>query len=188
LVAMFVCVCMAQQMLQGVWALYTKERFAWSAGQIGVSFTMLGFAMALAQGGLLRVVNKQLGERRAVLTGLVGGSLGLATFAFAESPGMLYAGIVPFAVGAICSPAIQALISREVGPLRQGAVQGALIGIGSLTAVVGPILGTTLLSQFASSGFPGAPFLGGGVFLLLAAATALRAQPVDVVSSASTEG
>nr|AYM54199.1 major facilitator superfamily protein [Sorangium cellulosum] len=162
LTATLVCSHLAQQVLQGVWALFTEERFGWRPFEIGVSLAVAGFGMAVVQGGLIRFAMPRLGERRCLALGLAIGVVSFAGFGLAESGLAMYALILPNALGGIAAPATQALISREVGPSGQGALQGSLASLASLTAVAGPLLGASLFARFspatAAPHVPGAPF------------------------------
>jgi DHA1 family tetracycline resistance protein-like MFS transporter len=67
-------------------------------------------------------------------------------------------------------------MSRQVPDDAQGELQGAINAANSLTAIIGPLLATQLFNFFtrAPKGsfyyFPGAPFLGAGILVLIAAA------------------
>jgi DHA1 family tetracycline resistance protein-like MFS transporter len=86
-------------------------------------------------------------------------------------------------------------MSKQVGSDEQGALQGALTSLTSLTAVVGPILATSLFSRFTAPTavvtLPGAPFFSGAAFflggLMLALATFRRSRataPAPVTAGA----
>ncbi|WP_437680064.1 TCR/Tet family MFS transporter [Sorangium sp. So ce131] len=162
LAATLVCCTLAQHILQGVWALSTEQRFGWRPVDIGVSLAVAGFGMAVVQGGLIRLVMPRLGERRCVALGLAVGVVSFAGFGLAQSGLAMVALILPNALGGIAAPAAQALVSREVDPSGQGALQGSLASLASLTAVAGPLLGASLLARFAPATavprVPGAPF------------------------------
>jgi DHA1 family tetracycline resistance protein-like MFS transporter len=185
-----VCGYLAQMILQSVWALFNEGRFGWTPADIGFSLAMVGLCSALVQGGLIRAIIPRLGERRALLVGLLLNIGGFVGFAFAARGWMIYAIIVPFSLGGISGPAVQALISREIGPDEQGELQGALASLNSLTSIAGALIGTRLFERFGPAGavphFPGAPFLAAAIFnalgLLLAArlfGTMPRSGPAD---------
>ena len=54
-----------------VWAYFTQARFGWGPGMIGVSLASFGIAMAVVQGGLIRIILRYLGDRGTVIYGLV---------------------------------------------------------------------------------------------------------------------
>lgn len=178
------CAFMSQMILQGVWALSSQARYGWSVRQVGVSLMVVGLGMAVVQGGLVRVIVPRLGERRALLVGLAISATGYAAMGWAPYGWMVYAFVALLALGGISGPAVQAIITPEVGPKEQGALQGAINSLQGLAAIVGPTLGTSLLAWFAPQSaavrLPGAPFYAAAVFSaagLLLAARALAGMP-----------
>ena len=157
-----VCAYLAQQILQAVWALYTQERFDWLPLQIGISLAVVGIMTGVVQGGFVRIAMRRLGEEKSVLVGLVFNIIGFVAFGLATEGWMMYALLVPFSLGGIAGPAIQSLLTRQVGPSEQGELQGSLASLQSVTAIIGPIIATGLFSRFAPAGasphVPGAPF------------------------------
>jgi DHA1 family tetracycline resistance protein-like MFS transporter len=169
---------LAQQISINVWALYTQDRFGWGPVGIGASLTSAGIGSAIAQGGLVRVIVPRLGERRTMLCGLALATIGLGAFGIATSGWMFYALIAVLSLGGIAGPATQALLSREVGADAQGELQGSLASLGSITAIAGPILGTSLFARYApaaaSPRVPGAPFFAAAALDVVAFILALR--------------
>jgi len=152
----------AQQILQSVWVLYTESRFAWKPLDNGLSLALVGLGFGVVQAVLTRFAVAGLGERRAVLGGLLLNAAGLLGYGLATHGWMMYAIIVVWCLGGVAGPTIQGLISREYGPDEQGVVQGALTGMQSLIGIVGPVLGTGIFGYFTGAGAPvqapGAPF------------------------------
>jgi len=163
-----VCSFLAQFVLQSTWALYSQARYGWTFRQVGFSFMAVGLSMALVQGLLVRAMMPVLREKRALVLGLAFGATGYALIGLASRGWMLYAFIPMLALGGIAGPAVQAIITREVGPKEQGELQGALNSLQGLTAIVGPIIGTSLLAQFGTDAsvvhLPGAPFFAACFF------------------------
>lgn len=173
-----VCSYLAQNILQSVWALYTGARYGWNPLQIGLSLTVVGVAAALVQGGLVRVIIKPLGERRALIVGLLFAIAGHLSFGAATHGWLMYVLIFPFALGGIGGPAVQALLSREVSASEQGELQGSLSSLMSVTAIAGPIIGTELFARFgpkdAHPYVPGAPFFAAAALCTIGLLLALR--------------
>jgi DHA1 family tetracycline resistance protein-like MFS transporter len=140
---------------------------------VGASLSLVGLLVAIVQVGLLRVVNPRLGNDRSVYVGLGFYSLGMLLFAFATQSWMMYAFLVPYCLGGIAGPALQAIISGHVPPNEQGELQGALTSLMSVTSIVGPLLMTNLFYFFTKKGapvyFPGVSFLLGAVLMLMSA-------------------
>ena len=105
-------------------------------------------------------------------------TLGLILFAFANQSWMMFAILIPYCLGGIAGPALQAVMSNQVPANEQGELQGALTSMMSLTSILGPLLMTYLFSHFTQHGnnvyFPGAPFLVGGAFMFVSMILVMR--------------
>lgn len=155
---------MAFSILQSIWVLYTTYRFGWNVQQTGLSLMLVGLVSTIVQGGLVRLVVERLGERRSVV---LGQGVGVATFTLyglASQGWMMYATILLGGLGQVSAPASQSLISKSISPREQGAVQGALAALVSLTGIVGPLLGNFVFGQFARP--EAAPWLVGMPFFI----------------------
>lgn len=155
--------------LYSTWLFSTTLRFGWGAAQNGITFAVMGLLAALVQGLLVGPAVKRLGERRSILIGLSASVLSFLAYALAPQGWMIYAIIAVSSIAALDEPASQALISSSVGEDEQGAVQGALASVLSLTRIVGPLIATNTFAYFVSPAtplyFPGAPFAVGAVLI-----------------------
>ena len=171
-----VLVYIAAHSVQSTWSFFTIERFQWSEGMIGISLAVVGVLVAAVQGGLIRVVNPILGNERSIYIGLALNTLGLFLFAFASETWMMFAFLVPYCLGGIAGPALQAIISNHVPANEQGELQGALTSLISLTTIIGPLVMTNLFAYFTQPNTPvhfsGAPFLAGAILMLASAIVA----------------
>lgn len=178
LVISLVCVYIAAHSVQSTWGFFTIEQFKWDEKMIGYSLGVVGILVAFVQGFLIRFTTPKLGPERSVYIGLGLYALGLLLFAFASETWMMYAFLVPYALGGIAGPALQALMSNQVPANEQGELQGGLTSIMSVTSIIGPPLMTGLFAWFTnpkhSIHFPGAPFLAGAVLMLLSLIFAMR--------------
>lgn len=178
LTATMACSFLAQFILQSVWALQTQARFGWSIREVGLSLMAVGVSTAIVQGALVRRVVASIGERKALVAGIVASMLGFVAFGFADRGWLMYAFILPFAFGGVAGPAMQAMITREIPPTEQGEVQGSISGLQGIAAIFGPIVGTQLLGAFGTPGaqpyVPGAPYFASAVLSLLGLLFALR--------------
>jgi DHA1 family tetracycline resistance protein-like MFS transporter len=175
----FVFFALAQRGLETIWVLYTQHRYGWDELQNGLSLALVGVMAAIVQGGLIRRVVPRWGERRSVKIGLIVASLAFVCYGLAPSGAWVLPVIVFGAFGGIAGPAVQSLVTGAVDPSQQGAVQGALTSLTSLSAIVAPLISTQLFRFFTREDawvqLPGAPFFAGSVFLLCALATAMHA-------------
>ena len=140
---------------------------------MGLSIAMVGLAVGVVQGGLIRIIIPKLGQIRSVYTGLGLYSLGFFLYAAATATWMMFAFTVVYCLGGIAGPALQGLISGQVPPNEQGELQGALTSLMSLTAIVGPPLMANTFAWFtgptAPFYFPGAALTLGGILTLIGA-------------------
>ena len=179
LTAAFVFVILAQRGLETVWVLYTGHKFGWDERANGLSLALVGIMSAIVQGGLVQPVIKRIGERRAVLYGLVIAVFTFLGYGLATAGWMLLAFIVIGSVSGVAGPAIQSLVAGAVPPEDQGKVQGGIQSLMSLTSILAPLIFTAgLFSYFTSASapvqLPGAPFLLGAVMYALAFWSVLR--------------
>ncbi|MES2679769.1 MAG: TCR/Tet family MFS transporter [Bacteroidota bacterium] len=170
LVAATVLIYIAGHAAQSTWTYFTMERFHWNEQWVGYSIAFVGVSIAAVQGGLIRPVMKKLGQAKTVYVGLGFYIIGFVLFSLATQGWMMFAFMVPYALGGIAGPAIQGILSAKVPPNEQGELQGALTSVMSLTSIIGPILMTGLFAYFTSSAapfyYPGSPFMMGAILTL----------------------
>ena len=165
----------AAHSVQSNWSFANINKFGWTPKTIGISLAVVGVLISLVQGLLIRVVNPKLGNEKSVYIGITLYALGLTLFAFATQGWMMFLFLVPYCLGGISGPALQAIISLHVPKNEQGELQGSLTGLQSLTTIIGPPMMIGLTSYFSIKNdpnhiyFPGAAFLLGALFMLLSA-------------------
>lgn len=150
------------QVHPSIWTIYTQYRYQWSTFEVGMSLSFAGVMMAIGQGYLTRIIIPLMGEARALYYGIWLEFLCCVLFAWASEGWMMYAIMLLFSVSCITNPAVQSLVSKDVPSSEQGELQGSLISIASLTAIIGPLLYTELFARFTDNAgllFPGAPYL-----------------------------
>lgn len=183
---------LAHDALPATWVLYTTYRFNWTEMDNGLSLALVGLMYAIVAGGLTGPLVKRLGERRALILGLLIGSLSFLVYGLATQGWMMYVMIVLGSIGGIATPAIQALITKMVSATEQGAVQGALASIQSIAAILGPLMATSLFGYFTSPAapvqLPGAAFLAAAVLVALAAFWAVRSARLPAGVEAGAPG
>lgn len=178
LVASLFFIYVAGHATQGIWSYYVMEKFGWNQDMVGYSLGFVGLMVAIVQGGLTRILIPKLGEERAVFVGLGFYVIGFVLFAFASQGWMMYAFMIPYSLGGLAGPSLQAIISKQVPPNEQGELQGALMSLVSITSIIGPIMMTNLFAYFTSPNapfqFPGASFIAGAAFTLLSLILAIK--------------
>lgn len=171
LIVSLMFVYIAVHSVQSTWAFFNMEKFKWDEKMIGISLGVVGLLVGIVQGGLIRIVNPKLGNEKSIYVGFALYTVGLLLFAFASQSWMMFVFLVPYCLGGIGGPALQAVISNHVPPNEQGELQGALTSMMSVTTIIGPPLMTNLFAYFTSKSapvyFPGAPFLLGAVMMLI---------------------
>ncbi|MGB4724543.1 MAG: tetracycline resistance MFS efflux pump, partial [Sediminibacterium sp.] len=92
---------------------------------------------------------------------------------------MMFAFLIPYCLGGISGPGLQAIISGSVPANEQGELQGSLTSIISITSIVGPLVMSNLFAFFtgpiAPFYFPGAPFMLAALLMLLSCFFAYKA-------------
>lgn len=174
----FFLIYLAAQAVQGNWNFFTIYRFGWNPRMVGISLTVVGVLVGAVQAGLTRVLNPKIGNEKSIYLGLSLYTLGLVLFAFATQGWMMFAFLIPYCLGGICGPALQSVISGHVPSNEQGALQGALTSLMSLTTIIGPLIMNGTFAYFTSSKapfyMPGMHFLIGGACMLLSVIIANR--------------
>ncbi len=187
----FFLIYLAAQAVQSNWSFFTEHVFSWTKKQIGFSLAIVGLLVGGVQAGLTPVIGPKLGNEKSIYLGLVLYSIGLLLFAFANQSWMMYAFLVPYCLGGIANPALQATISAHVSPKEQGQLQGVLTSLMSLTTVLGPLIITNLFSYFTSSKapfyFPGIPFVAGAIFMIASLFVITRIFSRERKQKAATE-
>lgn len=178
LIVSLMLVYIASHSVQSTWAFFNMEKFKWDEKMVGISLGVVGLLVGLVQGGLIRVVTPKLGNEKSIYVGLGLYTLGMILFAFASQSWMMFAFLIPYCLGGICGPSLQAVISSHVPANEQGELQGALTSMMSATTIVGPPLMTNLFAYFTQKNapvyFPGAPFLLGAILMLISTILAYR--------------
>lgn len=163
---------LAGQALPSTWSYYGIERYNWSPKEIGVSLMVVGLLVAIVQGVLVGVLVKKFGKRFVVTVGFLLWTVGMFFFSLASEPWMLYAFLIPYALGGVAGPTVQGIISNQVSEKEQGNLQGSITGLVSITAILGQLVFSPVFYFFIRPGggiyYPGAPYTLAAFFLLVA--------------------
>ncbi len=178
LILSFFLIYLAANAVQSTWSFFGIKQFNWTPKIIGLSLGLVGLLVGAVQGGLIRIVNPWLGNKKSVYAGLALYATGLFLFSIATQSWMMFVFLVPYCLGGICGPALQSIISGQVPANEQGELQGGLTSVMSLTNIIGPILMTSLFSYFTKPAAPfhfaGAAFFLGGIFMTISLWLAYR--------------
>ena len=180
LILAFFLANLAGQALPSTWSYYGIERYDWSPKEIGVSLMVVGLLVAIVQGFLVGFVVKKFGKRNVITFGFLLWTVGMFLFSLATEPWMLYAFLVPYALGGVAGPTVQGVISNQVSEKEQGNLQGAITSLLSVTAILGQLVFSPVFYFFIRPEgdiyFPGAPYTLAALFLLAAFIIALLAM------------
>jgi DHA1 family tetracycline resistance protein-like MFS transporter len=161
LIVTFVIAVMAQRGLESLWVLHNEYRYGWGPLENGGSLALVGLSAAIVQGGLIRRVVPRIGERSAVLFGLLGAAVAQVIFGFAPSGPWILIGIPFAALSGFAIPTLQGIVAGQVPDDQQGTVQGALTSVLALVAVVAPLVSTAVFTATTGDSaveLPGAVF------------------------------
>lgn len=186
----------AHEALPQLFVLYTMLVYAWTMSTVGISLAIVGVFTILISAFLIQPVVDRIGERRAVLAGLLFGAVGFCMYGGNQ---VLFWIAIPInMLWMIAGSASQALMTRRVGKHEQGELQGAINLLRSLGSIIGPAIftGTFAYSINAAHAWraPGVAWYVGGAMLVVAAAVAWRAtspsddvrEPIDRAAALET--
>ena len=170
---------LGMQCLNSTWVLFTTAKFGWDIRANGICMAVFGLIALIYQIGLGRILLPRLGDRRTMLLGNVVGTLECLGYALSPRGWMVYPIMLIGGFGFLAGPATQSLLSRQVRENEQGVLQGALSSLGSLAAILGPFIGSSMFSYFTQPGrdprAPSAPVFLSAILYVVATVLAVRA-------------
>ena len=171
---------LAHQVLPSVFVLYASFRYKWNEEAVGIALAIMGACGMIVQGGVVKRVVADFGERHTLLAGLLFGMVGFAIFGLAPVGIIFCLGIPIFSLMGMYGPSSQGLMTRHVQPSQQGQLQGANNSIMGIAGVVGPGIFTLTFASFigrqSNWHLPGAPFLLALLMLVAAFGLAWRVK------------
>ena len=173
---------LAHNVYPAIFAWFVTYRYGWDALMISYALALVGVMSIIVQGGLTGIVVKKLGERRAMIFGLICGIFGFLTYALGPTGLWVWIAIPISALWAFYSPAAQSLMTRHVSQSEQGRLQGALASMNGISFIIAPILypmtfAAALDASDTVGAWPilGAPFFIAALLLVFALVLAERA-------------
>jgi MFS transporter, DHA1 family, tetracycline resistance protein len=168
----------AHVVLPSTFVLYATYRYGWDTTTVGLTLALVGICSMAVQGLAIGPIVKRLGERRALLLGLLSGAAGFLIYGAAPTGPLFWLGIPVMSLWGVAGAATQALTTQLVAPDQQGQLQGATSSVQSVSQMLGPFLFTLTFAYFIGANaplkLPGAPFLLASALLLLALVIAMR--------------
>ena len=182
---------LAHDSLPTTFVLYANYRYHWDERAIGLVLGVVGVAALVVQGGLVGRLVAFLGERKALAAGFLSGAAGMAVYGFAPTGAWFMLGVPGTALYGLSNPALQSLMTRQVGPSEQGQLQGANGSMNGIANMSAPILFTQVfalaIGRYKNLQLPGAPFILGSLLLVGAFAVGWRVTAGPEGSRAARE-
>jgi DHA1 family tetracycline resistance protein-like MFS transporter len=154
---------LAHVVLPSTFVLYAAYRYGWTAGDTGLTLAGVGVCSMVVQAGLVGRAVAWFGERRALMIGLLFGSIGFAVYGLAPGSAWFLIGIPLMSLWGLANPATQGLMTRLVGASEQGQLQGANSSMTGIAGLLGPSLFTFsfafAIGPARGLHLPGTPFL-----------------------------
>ncbi len=113
LMAVFFIMQLVGQAPATLWVIFGEDRFHWDTSLIGISLAAFGILHSLAQAMITGPVTTRLGERRALMLGMIADGAGYILLALATRGWMAFPIMVLLASGGIGMPALQAVLSSR---------------------------------------------------------------------------
>lgn len=170
--------------LQSNFAVYSDERFGFTALDNALVFALVGLVAVVVQGFLIRRLLPRLGEERMAIGGVAIMAVAFALIAIAPQAWMLFPAVALLAVGSgASSPSITGLISRRVGAQEQGRTLGGVQALNSLTMVTGPLLAGFMFDAVGAT----APYIAGAALAAAAGVVVAAALNTRAASASAPE-
>jgi DHA1 family tetracycline resistance protein-like MFS transporter len=174
---------LAHDSLPSTFVLYADYRYQWSQRTVGFVLATVGICFGVVQGALVGRIVGRLGERTALIVGLLFGAIGFATYGLAAYGWIFWLGIPLMSIWGISGPAAQGMMCRRVSPSEQGQLQGAIGSLRGISGMLGPILFTETFAKFIGPlrdwHLAGSPFLLSSILLLAAMVTVANLRRED---------
>ena len=165
--------------LPAVFVLYAGYRYGWGERAVGFTLALVGVCAVMVQAGLVARAVKWVGERGALVIGLLAGAAGFAIYGMAPTGWLFCVGVPVMALWGLASPAAGGLMSKRVSASEQGQLKGANACMQSLANLIAPAVFALLFAYAIGAGrdwnVPGAPFLLAAALLLAATSVAWHA-------------
>jgi MFS transporter, DHA1 family, tetracycline resistance protein len=136
---------LAQFVLYSCWVLYTTFKFNWTPSNNGAALAVVGIVGAVVQAALLSRLMSIFGPRRLVIYGLISSVLTYLAWGLATDGWMMYVIIIAGILGNAVPASVQSMVSTAADSKTQGQTLAAASSLSSLTAVIAPVLGTSIL-------------------------------------------
>ncbi len=166
--------------VNAIFLLYVTYRFGWTPKALGLYSTVVVLSGLVVQTGLVSRSIKLLGERGALIGGIVLQTLAIFACGFAVTGLEFTAGVMVMMLGTVSEPVRSAIMNRIIGPSDRGRLSGSTRSVVSLTGILAPAPFTALFA-WVSTGPPGALKVGLPFFVCAAILVASLAVTLAVL-------
>ena len=130
-------------------SIYGSQKFGINSQDVGFILAGVGLVNIVMQGGLLKKILTKFGELKTFISAFVVLLVFFTLMALIHNKYMFIIAMSLFAVGmALFRPVVMGNISRQAPKGQQGAVLGVTSSLGSISQVIGPMIGGLILANF----------------------------------------
>lgn len=146
-----------------MYAIFTDRRLGLTAEEAGYFLGFAGLMGIIWQGALIGPLVKRIGDYRALVIGLSCSTIGLFSLVLVDVWWKLIFVAVVFSFGhGISRPSLTSILTATAHPQRRGGALGATSSLESLTRIIMPMIGSSMVAQ--SPGMLG--WVGGVLFAI----------------------
>ncbi|KPN64316.1 MFS transporter, DHA1 family, tetracycline resistance protein [Aliiroseovarius crassostreae] len=154
-----------------LWAFWTREVFGWGTALIGLTLAAYGIGITFTQGVVIRFLIPRIGEFKTLIFSVGCAVAAFVVFGLTASVVVMFSFLLVAALSDMVPPTMTALMANRVAEDRQGLLQGVIASLGSISAVIAPMVMTGMFQFFATEEavlyLPGAPFLFSGLIVIV---------------------
>mmetsp|Transcript_11497 Transcript_11497/g.17256 ORF Transcript_11497/g.17256 Transcript_11497/m.17256 type:complete len:577 (-) Transcript_11497:230-1960(-) len=147
---------------------YVEDRLDFNDHDVAVMFGLIGLLGIFVQGFMLKPFTDLIGERLVVVVAFIMGAITNALYAYAPSKQYIFLAVCISSFGGMSFPTISAIKANNAEEFEQGRIQGALYALSSLASAIGPCLLRLGYQKTKDTSQPGAFFLIGSIFFIVA--------------------
>jgi len=143
----------------------------WDEMMVGISLAVAGVLVGFSQAIFAQKAANYFGLGKSIYIGFALYALGMFLFSFADRTWMMFLFLIPYCLGSIAGPNLNAFMTQQVPDNEQGKLQGGIASLISLTTIIGPVAMTSIFYYFTADStplhFPGAPFFLAGILMII---------------------
>ena len=156
---------------QTIFALYAQARLSLSAQATGYVLAYVGVLSVIVQGFAVGKLSARFSDKRLIFSSLLLMTVGLLAWAVTPNLPVLLVVLAPLSfAGGILNTVLNSALSKSVYPEEIGGTLGLSASLESMTRVIAPALGGTLLENLGA----GAPGIASGILVAWASWFAWR--------------